>query len=896
MRTRRAVSAAMLAMLFVACGGGGEDVATVEPPSDFRYASNPAVYVLGTRITPNVPSSGGGIVVSYAVSPALPAGLSLNTVTGAIGGSPTSVAAAASYTVTATNASGSTTAILTVTVMDHSSPPSNVRYATNPAFYAAGRPIAPNAPVADGGIAEVWSVSPPLPAGLALDPATGVITGTPTAVAIASGFTITATNAAGSASTVVVIAVTAASTPYYSVGGSVTGLVGAGLMLQVNGGEVVVPPPGTGTFAFPTRLPAGSAYSVSVVTQPVSPWQTCRVTGGSGTVGGADVTGVAVSCTTNQYEVSGIVLGLQGNGLVLSTPGQAPLAVAAGSTTFTFPAGVASGGSYAVSVASQPSGPTQVCSVGAGTGVVSGSSVTGVVVNCSMSEFLVGGTVNGLVGDGLVLALHGEPDISIPAGATSFAFAGAVLSGSSFAVTVKAQPTHPTQTCAVANGSGMVGGAAVTNVAVSCSTNLYALSGTVTGMVGTGLQLSTLGLPAVTVPVGATSFSFGNLPSGTVYNVTVDAQPSHPTQTCVVTGGNGAIGSANVPGITVTCATNRYALGGAVTGLAGAGLVLSSPGLPDLAVPAGSSSFSFAGGIASGGSYSVTVKTQPANPAQACTVTNGTGTANIADVLDVVVTCTTNLYRVGGTIAGLSGVGLVLATAGQSDLEISSSATSFSFDAPVPQGSAYAVTVKAQPDGPAQTCTVTGASGNVGAANVTTVAVACTTNTHALRGTVSGLVGTGMQLSTPGAAPLLVPAGAMTFRFASIPNGSAYAVTVAAQPMGPSQTCQVACGEGIMPDAEVTDVSVTCTTDSYVLAGTITGLTGAGLQLTSAGLSGQTVAAGATGFSFGTVPSGTPYDVRVAVQPTNPAQTCTVSGGTGTITTGAVSSVVVTCR
>jgi hypothetical protein len=57
-------------------------------------------------------------VTLYSINPALPAGLSLSSSTGIISGTPTAVTAASSYTVTASNLSGSTTATLTITVID----------------------------------------------------------------------------------------------------------------------------------------------------------------------------------------------------------------------------------------------------------------------------------------------------------------------------------------------------------------------------------------------------------------------------------------------------------------------------------------------------------------------------------------------------------------------------------------------------------------------------------------------------------------------------------------------------------------------------------------------------------------------------------------------------------
>jgi hypothetical protein len=82
----------------------------------------------------------------------------------------------------------------------------------------------------------------------------------------------------------------------YTVGGVVMGLSGSGLILQNNGGDnVAVLSPGAFTFA--NGLGNGAAYSVTVATQPSAPVQDCVVTNGSGTVRGANVTSVTVTCT-----------------------------------------------------------------------------------------------------------------------------------------------------------------------------------------------------------------------------------------------------------------------------------------------------------------------------------------------------------------------------------------------------------------------------------------------------------------------------------------------------------------------------------------------------------------------------------------------------------------------
>jgi hypothetical protein len=82
----------------------------------------------------------------------------------------------------------------------------------------------------------------------------------------------------------------------YTVGGTVSGLSGSGLILQNSSGTNLAVL-ASGAFTFPAGLRTGTAYSVSVAAQPSSPTQNCLVTNGSGTVGTANVTNVAVTCT-----------------------------------------------------------------------------------------------------------------------------------------------------------------------------------------------------------------------------------------------------------------------------------------------------------------------------------------------------------------------------------------------------------------------------------------------------------------------------------------------------------------------------------------------------------------------------------------------------------------------
>ena len=78
-------------------------------------------------------------------------------------------------------------------------------------------------------------------------------------------------------------------------------------MLQDNGGDNLSVG-ANGTFTFATSLVGGASYSVTVKTNPSG--QSCTVSNGSGTVGSANVTSVAVSCANAaSYTVGGTVFG-----------------------------------------------------------------------------------------------------------------------------------------------------------------------------------------------------------------------------------------------------------------------------------------------------------------------------------------------------------------------------------------------------------------------------------------------------------------------------------------------------------------------------------------------------------------------------------------------------------
>ena len=121
-------------------------------------------------MTTETVTSTGGAVVSYSVSPSLPAGLSLDTSTGSISGTPTAVTSSATYTITATNTGGTDTATMTIVVNDIAP---SISYSSTSITLTKGTAMTTETVTSTGGAVVSYSVSPSLPAGLSLDTSTG---------------------------------------------------------------------------------------------------------------------------------------------------------------------------------------------------------------------------------------------------------------------------------------------------------------------------------------------------------------------------------------------------------------------------------------------------------------------------------------------------------------------------------------------------------------------------------------------------------------------------------------------------------------------------------------------------------------------------------------------------
>lgn len=181
------------------------------------------------------------------------------------------------------------------------------------------------------------------------------------------------------------------------------------------------------------------------------------------------------------------------------------------------------------------------------------------------AQFSVQGSIGNLKNAGLVLA-NGSNTLSVPAGATSFAFPQQIDYGTSYNVTIQKQPDH--MTCGFNSlSSGSAGQNVSIALAISCSQNAYSLSGQFTGLTPLADTAATArtvtlvngsggGVTITSTASGAGEFVITpQVADGQAYGVTVLAPPATAPNglTCTLTNGVGVMHEAPISNLVLTC-------------------------------------------------------------------------------------------------------------------------------------------------------------------------------------------------------------------------------------------------------------------------------------------------------------------------------------------------------
>ncbi|MGJ8662456.1 MAG: hypothetical protein ACSHWU_02345, partial [Marinicella sp.] len=168
---------------------------------------------------------------------------------------------------------------------------------------------------------------------------------------------------------------------------------------------------------------------------------------------------------------------------------------------------------------------------------------------------------------------------------------------------------------------------------------------------------------------------------------------------------------------------------------------------------------------------------------------------------------------------------------------------------------------------------------------------------YSIGGNVSGLANGNSVFLQNGSDEIIEVLGNGSYTFNNaLDDGSAYNVAVTVQPTMPNQTCVVSNGSGAVNGSAVTNINVSCTTNTYSIGGNVLGLA-PGNQVLLQNNGGDDVLLGANGaFNFPlAITDGNGFSVAVAGNPLAPNQTCDVINGSGTVNGNNITDVVIQC-
>ena len=516
----------------------------------------------------------------------LPSGLSVNTTSGSISGTPTT-AGTSTVTLNATNSSGTGNATLTLTI-------------------AAGAPVITSATTANGtaGIAfsyQIVATSSPtsygatgLPSGLSVNTSSGLISGTPTAAGT-STVTLSATNGSGTGNATLTLTIgvgapviTSATTAGGTVGTAfsyqitatnsptsfgATGLP-AGLSVNTTSGLISGTPmaAGTSTVTFSATNSTGTGNATLTLTITVGAPVITSATSANGTAGTAFSYQIIATNSPTSYSATGLPAGLSVNttsGLISGTP------TAAGTSTVTLSASNASGTGHATLTLTIAVAAPVITSATTANGTVGTAFSYQITATNTPTSFGATGLPGGLSVSSTSGLISGTPTAAGTSTVTLSATNGSGTGNATLTLTIAvAAPVITSATTA----SGTMGTAFSYQITATSSPTSYGATGLPAGLSVSSTSGLVSGTPTAS---GTSTVTLSATNSGGTGNaiLTLTIAAAAPVITSATTA-SGTVGTAFSYQITATNTPTSYGATGLPTGLSvntTSGLISGTP-------------------------------------------------------------------------------------------------------------------------------------------------------------------------------------------------------------------------------------------------------------------------------------------------------------------------------